>query len=163
MHLTDSDYDMKAAQSSRKASIPVNKQDHCVNDQILNHQRMLLSAFNELKAKEYLRIPMHLWTRQNNTVNPAVQQHLEWLSFNWETYFSSSSSSTWTESPTWWSSSPWDQQWQEWHSQGWQDKERWDHRCQRQRQSHAQTSTRRFVRGGQSEKVSIVGKFRLHW
>ena len=38
------------------------------------------------------------------------------LSSNWKTYFSSSSSSSWTKSPTWWSSSSWDHQWQEWHS-----------------------------------------------
>ena len=49
-------------------------------------------------------IPMHLRTRQRDTLDPKVQQHFEWLSFNWKTYFSSSSSSTWTESPTWWSS-----------------------------------------------------------
>ena len=42
--------------------------------------------------------------------------------------FSSSSSSTWTESPTWWSSSSWDNQWQEWHTHGWEDKEWWDQR-----------------------------------
>ena len=39
---------------SREASIPINKKDCCVNDLITNHQQMLLSAFNELKAKEYL-------------------------------------------------------------------------------------------------------------
>ena len=32
-------------------------------------------------------------SRQNNTLDPAVQQHLEWLSFNWPTYFSACSSS----------------------------------------------------------------------
>ena len=46
-------------------------------------------------------IPMHLRTRQNNTLDLAVQQHFEWLSFNWKTHFSSSSSSTWTECPKW--------------------------------------------------------------
>ena len=45
MHLTDSDYDMKA-QSTCEASNPTNKQDHCVNDLIKNHQQMHLSAFN---------------------------------------------------------------------------------------------------------------------
>ena len=44
-----------------------------------------------------LLFPMHLRARQNNTYDPAVQQHLEWLSFNWKTCFSSSSSSTWIE------------------------------------------------------------------
>ena len=60
---------------------------------------------------------MQLRTIQHNTVGPTVQQHLESLSFNWKTYFSSSSSSTRTESPTWWSSSHWGHQWQDWHSQ----------------------------------------------
>ena len=41
-------------------------------------------------------IPLYLWTRQKNTLDPEVQQHLEWLSFNWKTYVSSSSSPTWT-------------------------------------------------------------------
>ena len=31
-----------------------NKQDHCVNDLIVNHHLMFVPAFNELKAKEYL-------------------------------------------------------------------------------------------------------------
>ena len=57
------------------------------------------------QSKGVPHIPMKLRTRQRDTVDPAVQQHLEWLSLNWETYFSSSSSSTWTENPTWWSSS----------------------------------------------------------
>ena len=32
----------------------MNKEDHCVNDTIINHQQMRLSVFNENKAKEYL-------------------------------------------------------------------------------------------------------------
>ena len=106
MHLTDSDYDVKAP-STWEASIPIYKQDHCVNDLTFNHQQILLSAFNELKAKEYLRFRCICEQDINNTLDHAAQQHLEWLSFNWKTYFSSSSSSTWTESPTWWSSSSW--------------------------------------------------------
>ena len=53
MHFTNSDYDMKTP-STWEASIPINKQDR-VNDLKINHQQMLLSAFNELDAKEYLR------------------------------------------------------------------------------------------------------------
>ena len=52
-HPADSDYAMKAY-PTREVLIPINKQDHCVNDQIINHQQTLLSAFNELKAKLYL-------------------------------------------------------------------------------------------------------------
>ena len=58
----------------------------------LNHQHMLLSAFNELKAKEYTRSQCIRGQDKNNTLDPAIQQHLEWLSFNCKTYFSSSSS-----------------------------------------------------------------------
>ena len=38
------------------------------------------------------------------------REQVKILSFNWKTHFSSSSSSTWTESPTWWRSSSWDHQ-----------------------------------------------------
>ena len=30
------------------------KQDHCVNDLVINHQHKVLSTFNKVKAKEYL-------------------------------------------------------------------------------------------------------------
>ena len=103
-----------------------------------------LVSLQRARGKGVPHFPMHLRTRQHNTLDPAVQQHLECLSFNWKTYFSSSSSSTWTASPTWRSSSCWHHQWQEWHSQGWQDKQWWDWRSQRQRQSHAQTSIRKL-------------------
>ena len=105
MHLTDSDNDMKAP-SAGEASIPINKQDHCVNDLIINQQQMLFSL-QRAQGKGVPHISKKLRTRQHDTLDPAVHQHLEWLSFNWQTYFSSSSSSTWTESPTWWSSSSW--------------------------------------------------------
>ena len=55
-------------------------------------------------------------------IGSCSQTTINSLSFNWKTYFSSSASLTWTESPTWWSSSSWGHQWQEWHSQKWQDK-----------------------------------------
>ena len=66
MHLTDSDYDLKTP-STWEASIPINKQDHCFNDLSKNDQQML-------------DIPIKLLTRQDNTLDLAVQQHLEWLS-----------------------------------------------------------------------------------
>ena len=87
-----------------------------------------LVSFQRAQGKTAPHIPIKERTRQDNTLDPTVQNHLEWLSFNWPTYFSSSSSSTWTESPTWWSSSSWDHQRQEWHSQGWQDNEWRDQR-----------------------------------
>ena len=68
------------------------------------------------QGKGVPQIPLHLRTRQHNTLDPTVQHHLEWLSFNWKQHFSSSPSSTWTESSTWWSSLHWEdsQQWREW-------------------------------------------------
>ena len=66
-----------------------------------------LVSLQRAQGKGVPHIPKKLRTRQHDTLDPAVHQHLEWLSFNWPTYFSSSSSSTWTESPTWWSSSSW--------------------------------------------------------
>ena len=81
-----------------------------------------LVSLQRAQGKGVPHIPMHLRTRQNNTLDPAAQQHLEWFSFNWKTCFSSSSSSTWTESPTWWSSSSWGHQWQQWHSHEWKDR-----------------------------------------
>ena len=115
-------------QSTWEASSPINKKDHCVNDQIFNHQQMLLSVFNELKAKEYRRFQCicgqdrikHWIPQSNNIKNGSV--------INWKTYLSSYSSSTWRESPTWRSSSSWDHPWHERHSQGWRDKEWWDQR-----------------------------------
>ena len=77
-----------------------------------------LVSLQRAQGKGVPQIPMHLRTRQNNTLDPAVQQHSEWFSYNWKTHFSSSSSSTWTESPTWWSSLSWDHQWKDWHSHG---------------------------------------------
>ena len=59
-----------------------------------------LVSLQRAQGKGVVEILMHLRTRQNNTLNPAVQQHFEWLSFNWKTHFSSSSSSPWRESPT---------------------------------------------------------------
>ena len=78
-----------------------------------------LVSLQPAQGKGVPHIPMHWRTRQNNTLDPAVQQHSELPSLNRKTYFSSFSSSTWTESPTWWSSLSWDHQWQEWHSQEW--------------------------------------------
>ena len=71
----------KIALSTREALIPIKKQDHCVNDLVINHQ--LLSAFNKLKAKEYLTFHQQSEQDKNDTVDPAVRQHPEWLSFHW--------------------------------------------------------------------------------
>ena len=72
------------------------------------------------QGEEVPHIAIQERTRQDNTLDPAVQQHLQWLSFNWPTYFSSSSSSISKDNSTWWSSSSWDHKWQDWHSGMWQ-------------------------------------------
>ena len=68
MQLTDSDYNMKTP-SAREATVSTT----CFK----NHQQMLLSDFNELKAKEYLTFQESCEQIQNSTLDPAVQQHLE--------------------------------------------------------------------------------------
>ena len=106
MHLTDSDNDMKAPSALR--SVHSNKQAGplCQRPDYKSAANALVSL-QRAQGKGVPHIPKKLRTRQHDTLDPAVHQHLEWLSFNWPTYFSSSSSSTWTESPTWWSSSSW--------------------------------------------------------
>ena len=56
-----------------------------------------LVILQRAQGKGVPHIPIKERTRQDNTLDPEVQKHLEWLSFNWPTYFSSSSSSTWKE------------------------------------------------------------------
>ena len=85
-----------------------------------------LVSLLQAQGKGIPHIPIKERTRKNDKLAPAVRQHLEWLSFHRSEFFSSSSSSTWRESSRWWSSSSWDHQWQDWHSQGWQDKAWWD-------------------------------------
>ena len=40
-------------------------------------------SFQRAQGKGVPQVPMRLRTGQNITLDPAVQQHLEWLSFNW--------------------------------------------------------------------------------
>ena len=75
----------------------------CAREQYKPSAHALVSLQQD-QGKGVPRIPLPLRTRQRNTLDPTVQQHLEWLSFNWKQHFSSSSSSTWTDSATWWSS-----------------------------------------------------------
>ena len=78
------------------------------------------------------KIPLTSRTRQNNTMDPEVQVFTGWSTLRNRKIQNannhSSLSSSWSPSPTWWNSSSWDHQWQEWHSHGWQDKEWWDKR-----------------------------------
>ena len=146
-----------------EAQTLTNKQDHCVSALDTKKQSEPLWVFNMLKGKRVPYIPKKSGTRKNNTLDPEVQKILEWLSFHWADYFAepqnsdrqqpSSSSSSWSPSPTWWSSSSWDHQWQEWHSHRWQDKEWWDKRKERQRQIRVQNSLSKLLA---REKDSIV-------
>ena len=85
-----------------------------------------LVSLQQAQGKGVPHTPMKERPRHNDILDPAVRQHLGWLSFHWPEYFSSSSSSTWRESSRWWSSLRLDHQWQDWYTQGWQDKEWWD-------------------------------------
>ena len=42
-----------------------------------------LVSFQEAQGKGVPHIPMHLRTRQKNTLDPTVRQHWDWLSSNW--------------------------------------------------------------------------------
>ena len=124
--LSDNDIVMRT-RSSLKVSTPILKQDQCNRENFWPSADALVS-FQRDQGKAVPQIPLHLMTRQHSTLDPLVQQHLEWLSFNWQQHFSSSSSSTWTESSTSWSSQHWRdaQQLREWHPAEWQDQKWWD-------------------------------------
>ena len=66
---------------------------------MINHQQMLLSAFNELKAKEYTRFQCICGQDKMTQWKPAVQQHLGMVEFQLEGRISRDlhSHSTWTE------------------------------------------------------------------
>ena len=53
--ISEIDITHNALYRQRQALIPRNREDHCVNDQIIDHQQMFLSAFNEIKARVYLQ------------------------------------------------------------------------------------------------------------
>ena len=119
-----------------------------------------LVSLQRAQGKGVPHIPIKLRTRQNDTLDPAVQQHLEWLSINWPTYCSSSSSSTWTEKP----------KVVEFFILGPSVARAALSRVARQRmvgsaitttmqESSNSTGTRRLVRKSQSDKVSVIVKF----
>ena len=43
---------------------------------------LVIVRLQRARGKGVPHIPMHLRTRQNNTLDPATQQHLEWLNFS---------------------------------------------------------------------------------
>ena len=70
-----------------------------------------LMCVQQEQGKGVPHIPMHMSTRQHNTLDQTIQQNLEWLSQHWQTYFStptSSSSSSWSQNSTWWTSQHWE-------------------------------------------------------
>ena len=92
MHLTDRTPSTLEASTPTKQAGPLRQPDS-------KSSANSLVSLQRAQGKGVPHIPTKLRTRQNNTLDPAVQQHLEWLSFNWPTCISSSSSSTWTEKP----------------------------------------------------------------
>ena len=90
-----------------------------------------LMCLQQEQGKVVPHIPIQVRTRQHNTLDPTIQQNLEWLSENWQTYFStptSSSSSSWSQNSTWWNSKHWEnsQQWREWQPEEGQDQKWWE-------------------------------------
>ena len=47
-----------------------------------------LMCLQQVQDKGMPHIPMHMTTRTHNTLDPTIQQKLEWLSQNWQTQFS---------------------------------------------------------------------------
>ena len=93
-----------------------------------------LANLQKLKRQvQVLYNPVSDRKREHNRLDPSLQEYLEWLSIHWAEHFAEpqnserqqpSSPSSWSPSPTCWSSSSWNQSWQKWHSHGWQD-EKW--------------------------------------
>ena len=110
----------------------------------------VLVCLNETKAKMYFKFPLHLRTRQHNTSNPTVQQHSEWLSFNWQQHvflfifiFDMDRKSNVVELSTQENSQPW----RVWQPEEWQDQKWWENGKDRQRQVHEQTISGQLVTG----------------
>ena len=123
------------------------------------------------QSKGVPQIPLHLRTRQHDTLDAAVQQRLEWLSFTWQQHFSSSS--TWTESSRWWSSQHWKDS-QQWRESGNQKNGKINsggtNGKNGQRQNHVQTSSEKPVGGeycfdccqGRPEFQFLFAVLRIH-
>ena len=141
MHLANSDYDMKV-QSTWEASTPTKE---AVSLDSNRKAGSLCQRYDHKSSASILvSIQRSSWQReisssnafadkQESIVGSQSSQHVESPSFVWRTYFLSFPFSTWSKK------GQRDgvlqfliHQWQEWHSQRWQEK--------RQRQNHVQTS-----------------------
>ena len=79
------------------------------------------------KEMKIIHFPANQRKRLNDKLDPKIRQHPEWLSENWEQYFtrarekssSSSSSSQWFSSTSWWSSQEWSSTWKGWQQHSW--------------------------------------------
>ena len=63
-----------------------------------------LMCLQQEQGKCVPHIPIQVRTRQHNTLDPTIQENVEWLGQNWQTYFStptSSSLSSWSQNSTW--------------------------------------------------------------
>ena len=108
---------------------------------------------NLQKSRRQEQVPN--WKRLQNRIGHSPQEYLEWLSLNRAEQFAEpqnnserpqpSSSSSWSPSPTWWSSSSWTQTWQKWHPHRWQD-DKWSE----QLQSETTSNSRFLIAAGNS-------------
>ena len=78
-------------------------------------------------------IPVRSKTRQNDTLDPDIgwsarNRKIQNAINHHHHHHHHHRFSSWSPSPTRWSSSFWDPNWQEWHSHGWQDNKWWDKR-----------------------------------
>ena len=106
-------------------SLDSNKQAGPFWERPVNKETRAFASLQKVAGQGVPCIPVDLRFRQNNKLDPAVQEYLERLSFYQAEHFATppnserqqpSLSSSWSPSPTWWSSSSWDQSWQKWHS-----------------------------------------------
>ena len=146
-----------------KSRFPKNKQEHCVNDPIIYHQQMRLSAFNENKAKQDLRFQCtclhgketHRIQQSNNIKNVWVST-LRRISLHLHRQHGQ-------KAQRGGALHLWSTKGKNGSLKDGETKNGGISNNFRQRQSHAQTSTRRLVRRRQSEKVSVVVKVTWIW
>ena len=91
---------MRGVNSNKQAGPPCQRPDY-------KSSANALFSIQREQRKGIPHIPINLRTRRRRWIQQFNNTLNEWLSFNCKTYFLSSSSSTWTERPTWWSSSSW--------------------------------------------------------
>ena len=120
------------------------RQDHYGKDQGTRKRKRNCQIYTT--QEQVPDIPVSDRKRQLNSLDSSLQKYLEWLSMTWAEQVAEpqknserpqpSSSSSWSPSPTWWSSSSWNQRWQKWHSHRWQD-DKWSDKWYRTTKSNS--------------------------